>query len=227
MLLLVLPGCKMDTMFQVDTIVDIPLKPTEVTQPETEPMTEPVKVTEPFIMPDFNAGLENTTSQGDSTSRETQPPATERQTEAPTAPTVDVGAIYDISDHVPGTMEYEILTAVNAQRSAAELPELSLNRTLCGVASVRAYEASVNRSHARPDGRDGLSVLGDYGCETSASAEILYFTSVADSAERIVGIWMNSDRNRKHVLDEAYTSAGIGLYHAPDGVTYVAAIFVA
>lgn len=223
-LLLGLSGCRIDTMLQADTIVDIPLKPTEITQeatefttePPTESWTWPIRETEVYTVPAF-----------ENTQKQETPVTTEApETTPPTAPPVDVGAIYAISDYIPGSWEGDILAAINACRAAEGLPALKLDRTLCGIASVRAYETSLLWSHARPDGRDGISVLDDYGFTASAAAEVLYYTCDTDSGAYIVDIWMNSATSRAQVLNAAYTTAGIGIYYAPDGQIYLATIFV-
>lgn len=133
--------------------------------------------------------------------------------------------MYDISDHVIGALEYEILAELNAHREENGLPPLSMDSTLCALAAIRAYETTVSFSHTRPDGRDCFSVLDDYGYTgwQIVGENLLYGTN-SFTAAQMVSSWMFSEGHRANILNEAYTLAGIGIYYT-NGYIYVANFF--
>lgn len=174
----------------------------------------------------------------DTEPKETPPPATTvpETTAASTAPTEDPVPLteppveeddpYDISGHTVGPLEYAILDAINAERTAQGLPELALDSRLCAITSVRAYESSMSFSHTRPDGTSCFTVLDEYGYSGySAAGENLLQCSVGYSAEDMVALWMSSTGHRANILSPDFTTAGIGVYEK-DGLTYVANLFV-
>lgn len=253
-LALALAGCKTITDIKPDTIVDIPLHPTEAateeatlmttapteTQPqptETVPPTEAVteapaekpsggKTTGSNSGGGKTPGKGNTGSKPAATEPATEPPTqpptippTEPPTEAPTAPPT-----YDPSGYSPSGLDRAVADAVNAQRLEAGLEALTFDARLCAIASVRAWELDETWSHTRPDGSDGLTVLGQYGYGYGWAAENLHYGP--GGGEKIVERWMRSKGTARNVLSESAAVIGVGSYTAPDGITYVAAIFV-
>lgn len=244
---LILTGCKSMQEIRPDTIVDIPLHPTqEVTEPPTQPdtvpeesLTQPVE-TEPPTEPPKEAATQPAVKGGSSGSKAaaTQPPTdpptepptdppteppTEPPTDPPTDPPTEPGA-YDPADYAPGSLDRAVAESVNACRREAGLPALVLDTRLCAIASVRAREMSVVLSQNRPDGSAGISVLREYGYSYGAAAENLWFgngnaTSIADK-------WMASEAHREKLLMEEASVIGVGSYTSSDGVTYVAALIV-
>lgn len=234
MVLLMLTGCKTQTGIKLDAIVDIPLNPTEATvettEPTTEPSTEPVEeTTEPTEAPTEqkstqknNSTKKDTSKKKDTASKQepTQLP-TEAATEAPTQPPV---TSYDPAGYSPSGRDRDVAAAVNAQRVAAGLGELTLDSRLCAIASVRAWEVSWRWGDTRPDGSAGITVLNEYGYGYSVAAENLYHGSAG--GEGIVSRWMTSASRKANILMESATIIGVGSYTAPDGVTYVATLIV-
>ena len=233
MLLMMLTGCKTQTGIKLEAIVDIPLNPTEATvettEPATEPSTEPVEETsEPTEAPTEqktttkknNSTKKDTSKKKDTTSKQesTQPP-TEAPTEAPTAPPV---ISYDPTGYSPSGRDRDVAAAINAQRAAAGLSELTMDSRLCAIASVRAWEASRLWGNTRPDGSSGITVLKEYGYGYAVAAENLYYGSTGGAG--IVSKWMASDSRKANILMESATVIGVGSYTTPDGVTYVAAL---
>lgn len=145
---------------------------------------------------------------------ETEPPATQSPEEA----------VYDISDYAVGGLEYGVVEQINACRAAEGLEPLSMSGTLCGIASVRAYEVCQSWSHTRPNGSGWQSVLSDYGYGYGAAAEDLVHSAGFDAAS-IVAKWMGSDGSKADILSADFTAIGVGVYNV-DGTTFIAAIFV-
>lgn len=163
------------------------------------------------------------TTSPDDTHEETEPSTdSTEETEAPTEPEKDP---YDISGHTVGSLEYGIHAAINAERTAAGLPELSLDGSLCAIASVRAYECSLYWSHTRPNGSDWSTVLSAYGYGGySCAAENLLQSSDGMDAAGAVAIWASSDSHREKMCNPAFTRLGVGVYTS-DGMIYLACIF--
>lgn len=257
-LALTLAGCKTITDIKPDTIVDIPLRPTEAATEEATQMTTAPAETEPQptgTVPPTEAvteaptekpatgkptgsnsgggktpGKENSGSKPAATEPPTQPPTippTEPPTAAPTQPPTEAPTAppdYDPSGYSPGGLDRAVADAVNAQRRDAGLEELTFDARLCAIASVRAWELAEVWSHTRPDGSDGLTVLSQYGYGYGWAAENLHHGS--GGGEKIVERWMRNKTTTRNVLSESAAVIGVGSYTAPDGRTYVAAIFV-
>ena len=231
MVLLMLTGCKTQTGIKLDAIVDIPMNPAEATVGTTEPSTDPVEeTTEPTEAPTEqktttkknNTTKKDTSKKKDTTSKQesTQPP-TEAATEAPTKPPV---TSYDPTGYSPSGRDRAVAAAVNAQRAAEGLGELTLDSRLCAIASLRAWESSVVWGGIRPDGSSGITVLREYGYSYTTAAENLYYGGAG--GEGIVSKWLVTDTSKANMLLESATLIGVGSYTTPDGVTYVAALMV-
>lgn len=257
LLTLLLTGCKTIADIRPDTIVDIPLHPTQAqnlhaTQPtepltqtptdqpetlprptETEPSTElPTEAEKPGSS--SSGGRTGSGTPGKSSGKpkptdppiqptdlSTQPPTqapTEPPTEAPTAPPA-----YDPAGYSPGSLDRAVAEAVNAQRQEAGLEPLTLDPRLCAIASVRAWELTLEWSHRRPDGSDGLTVLDQYGYAHSWAGENLQ--NGGGSGGKIVSRWMSKTTTAGNILSESATVIGVGSYTTADGLTCVAAIF--
>lgn len=185
-----------------------------VTQPQTEPsaeQTEPAPVqTEPPA------------DQTEPAPVQTEPVAAPPdETEAATQPQHPV---YDISSHSVGSLEKAVLEAINAYRTEAGLSELSLDKKLSALATIRAYECSQTMSSTRPDGRNWKTVLSDYGYgRRNSNAESRLYCTQSFGAELIVETWMNSSQ-KDNILSESFTHAGAGIYKA-NGRIYVVVIY--
>lgn len=213
--------------YRVDTVVRIPVNPTEppaemeaVPQtappaPETSAPTEPTEATESAGM--VSGGTSKYTS--GSSSKASQP------TEAPaTQPPATEAAAYDISGYTVGNLEYAVMEQINAARADAGLAALSMNTRLCAIASARAYEISSSWSHTRPDGRGYGTVLSDYGYGAGCTGEILAYAT-SPSAQGIVDKWIESEDTQANLLSSSFTVVGIGVYQT-GGITYLACLFV-
>ena len=233
--LLALAGCGREDPYRVDTVIRIPVDPTEAPteQPtgETEsvpPVTEePTEEAPTETVPEEtkSAGEKKPSSSGNrkpsgSGSTQTEPVATEPPA---TEPPETEGA-YDPAGYAVGSLEYAILDAINGYRVEAGLPELTLSTRLCGIAALRAEEVSRVWSHTRPDGRHYTSAMSDYGYGYGVSAENLAYASGSGDGAAMVSKWMDAG-NRDSLLNPDFTTAGIGVYRS-GGVTYVANILI-
>lgn len=131
----------------------------------------------------------------------------------------------DISNHVTGSMERELLASMNSRRTAEGLPELIMDNRICALASLRAEECTQAFSATRPDGRNWSSILADYGYDRwSHSAEIRIYASRGFPADILVDTWMSKASDKSIILSSDYSYCGIGVAYAGNTM-YVVAIF--
>lgn len=238
-IMLLLVGCDRGTEdpYRVDTVVQIPVNPTDTPTeaPETAAPTEISESQEETESSKAAASSSKKNSSGSkSSSGSKNHSSTDNKTTEPTAtePPVTEPAVrepdgtepaYDPASYQPGSLEYAILDVLNECRAEAGLSKLTMNRKLCGIAALRAEEAQQIWSHTRPDGRNFTSALADYGYGYSIAAENLAHTMDA-AAQAIVAKWMNTD-SRNNILNESFTTAGIGIY-STGGMSFVCNILV-
>ena len=152
----------------------------------------------------------------------TEPPATEPPATEP--PKYD-HPVYDISNHVVGSLEYEILAEINARRAAEGLGELKMDKKLCALATIRAYESSISFSHTRPNGTSCFTVLTEYNYKGgSLAGENLLHASPGYPADKLVDVWMKSTSHKNNILTSSFTKAGLGIFYA-NGRMYIANFF--
>lgn len=195
-----------------DTGTDAPEPTTEATAPATEATESTVEPTKPQTPSTVQPTAAPTTAP---TAAPTEPP-----TEPATEPeNVDV---YDISVHTVGSLEYAILSELNARRAAEDLPALTMDSKLCALAAIRAYESSLDPSHTRPDGRNWITVLSDYGFSGySDAAENILYGSTNYTAAQIVDTWMKYASYKDNIMDPDFAKAGIGLCYSGSRVYIV------
>lgn len=237
LLAFLLTGCRSIADIKPDTIVDIPHHPTRA---QTEPVTEGTElptetatvpaVTEPTQPTQSHTGSGSKPSGGQkpgqgSTGR--KPTAAEPPTAASTEPPAETPTqppAYAPSGYVPGSLDRAVAEEINGRRQAEGLPRLVLDNGLCALASVRARELDRTWSSVRPDGREGITVLVEYGYGYSAAAENLYY-GPADAAA-MVDKWMGSKPRRANILMDDAEFIGVGSYTSAEGTTFVAVLFV-
>ena len=200
-------------------------KPSETQPADTQPLETLPHDTQPSeTLPHDTQPSE--TLPHDTQPQETLPHDTQPQETLPhdTQPQETLPSVYNISDHIIGTLEYEILAEVNAQRAAAGQNELKLDNTLCALAAIRAYEISISFSHTRPDGRDWNSVFSDYNFSAALSGENLLRCTSGYAPSKLVEVWMNSASHKNHILSPNFSKAGVGICYA-NGQMYVVNLF--
>lgn len=245
MLALLLTGCKVQQEIRLDTIVDIPLHPTEpvadtsAVETETaESMTE--ETTQPETIPEqkptedsgkTETGGKTNNSSGKGTSGKTEKP-TEPKTERPTAapatqpptdPPTEAPDQFDLNSVTPGSLEYGVIGEINARRAEAGLDPLTSDLALCRLAALRAWENRTIWSHTRPDGSDFRTVFSQYGYPCAGAAENIYFG--AYGAADIVEKWMSSEKYSANLLLDA-SAIGAGSCTDENGLRYVVVLIV-
>ncbi len=171
---------------------------------------------------------ESTTQEPTTEAPQTQAPTkaasqTQKPTQKPTqAPTQVPKPQAATSPKAITGFESEMLELCNQQRRANGKPDLTLNKTLCANAAVRAEEISRDDwfSHQRPDGTMCFTaVTVDY---MTCGENIAYGTRTASAT---VAAWMDSPGHRANILSDEFTQAGFGCYEL-DGVRYWTQFFI-
>ena len=251
LVLLLLAGCKIETDIRPDTIVDIPLEPTEaVTEAPTEEVTEATEPpteapTEASTEPPTEKATEkpkssskgssgktsskkpsaNSSSKKDKPTRATEATKpTEKPTEPPTeAPTKAPSK--PSGSYSTTKLDKAIITAINEERADASLPALSTSKKLSNAAAQRAYEISISWSHSRPNGSSFSTVLKEFGVSGANPAECLCFIPESPSAKDVVSMWMDSGKDRASLLSEEVDTIAVASY-SEDGILYIAALLI-
>lgn len=233
--------------YLVDTVIKIPMNPTEEPLPETiaEPETESfmevaTKGTEPAEMAEKKPASTQTASRKGTSSKktassktpsatskpkETKPAAMVPPTQTPTImpTTAPTAPPFDPASYVPGSLEYDLLAELNVRRTADGISKLELCDELSGIAAIRAWEISNTWSSTRPDGRSYTSVMEDHGYGFTAAAQLLIHTAGSGDAPALVDRWMGIDTSHANILSCSFDTAGIGLCRT-GGVIYIACI---
>lgn len=110
-----------------------------------------------------------------------------------------------------------VVREVNARRAAAGVAPLSSDTTLNYVATQRVKETTKKFSHTRPNGRESVTILSDYGVSAGRTGENI--ACCIASPEGVVSAWANSPSHNRCMLNPDYTHAGVGTI-VSDGVTY-------
>jgi uncharacterized protein YkwD len=127
-------------------------------------------------------------------------------------------------------MESSLLAGINAQRSAAGVPSVSLTPDLVDFARWRSNDmASRNYfSHTTPEGKVSLDLLRGRGVSYSLAGEILAKNNYPDTQAAGVAdsTFMESPTHRAIMLDGRYTQVGVGYAVGGDGMRYFTAVFI-
>lgn len=133
-------------------------------------------------------------------------------------------AANNVTVTVNGTKNYdkanEILEQTNQERANAAVGELTLDKSLCDYAMMRAAEISTYFSHTRPNGRIILYDFSSSGIHIDGENIAAGSSSSAGAMEQ----WMTSEGHRENILTSAFNSIGIGSYTS-SGTTWWVQVF--
>ncbi len=135
---------------------------------------------------------------------------------------------------VPGTpetreMEYDAFNLINQERADYGLPALVMDNTLRNMARAHSQDmADLDYfSHVSPEGETLADRLADAGVEYSIAGENIAYNNYPDPAATAVEGWMNSDGHRANILNESFTTTGMGVAVNNDGMYYFTQDFTA
>jgi uncharacterized protein YkwD len=112
----------------------------------------------------------------------------------------------------------EMISLVNRRRRLAGAKTVTRDDTLCEAAQRRAYEIKDDFSHTRPDGRQAITVLKEYGISVNSFGENLEKDNAASVVFANDALYDSPD-HRATMLSAKYTHIGVGLF-AQDGYYY-------
>lgn len=193
-------------------------------EPTTDEMSSTAEVTEAQSQTEAESTTQEPTTEAPQTQAPTKAVSqTRKPTQATTkAPTQAPKPQAATPPNAITGFESEMLELCNQQRRANGKPDLTLNKTLCANAAVRAEEISRDDwfSHQRPDGTTCFTaVTVDY---MTCGENIAYGTRTASAT---VAEWMDSPGHRANILSDEFTQAGFGCYEI-DGVRYWTQFFI-
>lgn len=131
-----------------------------------------------------------------------------------------------ISPSLPGdssSYAAEVLSLVNAERAKAGVGALTINMAAEQAANVRAQELQQSFSHTRPNGGSFDTALTEAGINFRTSGENIAYGQ--NSAQEVMQVWMNSAGHRANILNQNFTSIGIGHTETGNGVDYWTQLF--
>lgn len=118
----------------------------------------------------------------------------------------------------------QVVQLVNAERAKEGLAPLTLNVKVSAAAQVRAKEIVTSFSHTRPNGSSFATALKEQNISYRRAGENIAWGQ--KSPEEVVDAWMNSSGHRANIMNENFTSIGVG-YHRQNGVNYWCQLFTA
>lgn len=117
----------------------------------------------------------------------------------------------------------QVLELVNAERAKAGAAALTLDSKATEAAQTRAQEIQRSFSHTRPNGSSFSTALTEAGVSYTASGENIAYGQ--NSAQAVMESWMNSSGHRANILNQNFTSIGIGHVQDSNGVDYWTQLF--
>ena len=130
----------------------------------------------------------------------------------------------DKPDGVHTAMELEVFRLLNEERQSKGLAPLTLNTAAHAAAEERAQEASVHRSHTRPDGRLWYTILDEFGISYWTAGENLAMGYT--TGEALHNGWKNSPGHYANMMHEDVTSVAIAVFYNEKGVPYATELFL-
>ena len=118
----------------------------------------------------------------------------------------------------------EVARLVNEERAKAGLPLLTVDPGAAAAAQIRAKEIQTSFSHTRPDGRNFSTALTEAGARFAGAGENIAYGQA--TPRQVMDVWMNSSGHRANILNESYTSIGVGYERNSAGVAYWTQLFI-
>ncbi|MBQ7070342.1 MAG: fibronectin type III domain-containing protein [Ruminococcus sp.] len=111
---------------------------------------------------------------------------------------------YVIDDECKKMVEY-----MNADRKKAAFEALDIDKDLCALAEVRAYEIKADYSHTRPDGSSSYSIAADFGIG-NIMGENYEMGPTMKTAKDVYTLWAGNTVTKGKYLDPMGSRIGVG-----------------
>ena len=128
------------------------------------------------------------------------------------------------NDTAQGDYASQVVALVNAERAKYGLSALKADSRVQQAAQVRASETVQSFSHTRPNGSSFSTALTEAGVSYTRSGENIAYGQ--STPQQVVNAWMNSSGHRANILNEDFTTIGVG-YTVINGTAYWAQLFTA
>lgn len=128
------------------------------------------------------------------------------------------------NDSAQGDYASQVVALVNAERAKYGLSALKVDSRVQQAAQVRAKETIQSFSHTRPNGSSFSTALTEAGVSYIRSGENIAYGQ--STPQQVVQAWMNSSGHRANILNESFTTIGVG-YTVSGGTAYWAQLFTA
>lgn len=116
------------------------------------------------------------------------------------------------------TYRNEVLRLVNEERAKVGAAPLTLNEKLCEAAQLRANEITTLFSHTRPDGSECFTALKGTGLTYRTAGENI--AAGQSTPASVMNAWMNSSGHKANILNNSFSSIGIGFVKTDTGYGY-------
>ena len=195
--------------------VEQPEETPDVEQPEETPDVGQTEETPDVEQPEETPDVEQPeTPQLPDNSRPEETPDVEQPEQTPE----------EDNDTAQGDYASQVVALVNAERAKYGLSALKADSRVQQAAQVRAAETVQSFSHTRPNGSSFSTALTEAGVSYTRSGENIAYGQ--STPQQVVNAWMNSSGHRANILNESFTTIGVG-YTVVNGIAYWAQLFTA
>ena len=129
----------------------------------------------------------------------------------------------DHEEDQDSSFESQVIRLVNEEREKLGLSALVLDEKVANAALVRAKETELSFSHTRPNGSSFSTALTEQGVSFRGAGENIAWGQ--RSPEEVMNAWMNSPGHRANILNENFTTIGVGYYVNSNGTGYWTQLF--
>ena len=204
--------------------VEQPEETPDVEQPEETPDVEQPEETPDVEQPEEMPDVEQPEETPDVEQPDTpQLPDNSRPEETPDVEQPEQTPGED-NDTAQGDYASQVVALVNAERAKYGLSALKADSRVQQAAQVRAAETVQSFSHTRPNGSSFSTALTEAGVSYTRSGENIAYGQ--STPQQVVNAWMNSSGHRANILNESFTTIGVG-YTVVNGTAYWAQLFTA
>jgi uncharacterized YkwD family protein/spore coat assembly protein SafA len=124
------------------------------------------------------------------------------------------------------TLESQVLTLVNRERSSRGLAPLKMNWEVQRCARMKSQDM-INKGyfdHQSPTYGSPFKMMESFGIHFSAAGENIAYGQT--TAQQVMTAWMNSSGHRANILSPIYTQIGVGAAKKSNGTLYWTQMFI-
>ncbi|MGG4265432.1 CAP domain-containing protein [Peribacillus simplex] len=135
---------------------------------------------------------------------------------------IQIGQIINLPSTIQTTnpekgqsVEQQVLSLVNEERSKSGLPSLEMDTAVSNIANIKSEDMRDNNyfNHTSPSYGSPCDMMKSFGISYKYAGENI--AAGQPSADAVMKAWMNSPDHKANILNKNYTHIGIG--HATGG----------